>query len=126
MLFEHFALNVSDVRAHAHWYVAHAGFRIVRQLPDPPFIHFLADSAGRVVVELFTRSDVPIPNYPEMPPPCFHLALVSSDARADRARLTAVGATFFSEDNLADGGRLIMMRDPWGVPLQLCQRVHPF
>ena len=27
---------------------------------------------------------------------------------------------------MPDGSRLTMMRDPWGLPLQLCQRAKPF
>ena len=47
MNFEHFALNVPDARAHAQWYVQHLGFTIVRQRPDAPYTHFLADTTGR-------------------------------------------------------------------------------
>jgi len=125
MLFEHFALNVADAAAHARWYVQHASFRIVRQKPDAPFTHFLADSNGRVVLEMYTNPAAPLPDYPGMHPLCFHFALISSDARNDQARLVAAGASFVSEENLIDGGRLIMLRDPWGVPLQLCQRAQP-
>jgi len=59
-------------------------------------------------------------------PLCFHFAVVSGAAREDRARLEKAGAKFFVEDALPDGSVLIMMRDPWGVPLQLCQRTKPF
>jgi hypothetical protein len=52
----------------------------------------------------------------------FHVALVATDARAERARLERAGATLFLEDPQPDGSLLIMLRDPWGVPLQLCQR----
>jgi hypothetical protein len=40
--------------------------------------------------------------------------------------LEKAGARLFLEEPLPDGSRLIMMRDPWGVPLQLCQRAKPF
>jgi len=125
MIFEHFALNVADAGTHARWYVQHASFRIVRQKPDAPFTHFLADSNGRVVLEIYSNPMAPLPDYRGMHPLCFHLALISSDARGDQARLVEAGASFVSEENLADGGRLIMLRDPWGVPLQLCQRAQP-
>ena len=125
MLFEHFALNVADAGAHARWYVQHVSFQIVRQKPDAPFTHFLADSNGRVVLEIYANPAAPLPDYPGMHPLCFHLALISFDARGDQARLVRAGASFVSEENLADGGRLIMLRDPWGVPLQLCQRAQP-
>jgi hypothetical protein len=44
------------------------------------------------------------------------------DPDADRKRLEAAGATFFEEIRLPDGTFVIMLRDPWGVPLQLCKR----
>ena len=56
----------------------------------------------------------------------FHFAVVAKDARAERARLEKAGAKLFVEDTLPDGSLLIMMRDPWGVALQLCQRAKPF
>ena len=126
MKFEHFALNVPDARAHSRWYVDHLGFRIARHRDDSPFTHFLADDAGRVVVELYSNPAAPIPDYAAAHPLVFHFAVVSTDAAADRARLEKAGAVFFAEDALPDGSQLIMLRDPWGVPLQLCQRAKPF
>ncbi len=125
MTFEHFALNVPAARAHARWYVDHLHFNVVRQRDDAPFTHFLADDTGRVIVELYTNPAAPIPPYAATPPLCFHIAIVSHDARADRARLETAGATFAHEDALPDGSLLLMLRDPWGVPLQLCQRSAP-
>ena len=122
MKFEHFAINVPDAAAHAQWYVAHLGFKIVRQMTVAPFTHFLADETGRVVVELYSNPKATIPDYKALHPLNFHLAVVAADARADRARLEQSGATLFLEDPQADGSLLIMLRDPWNVPLQLCQR----
>ncbi len=126
MKFEHFALNVPDARAHAQWYVAHLGFTIVRQRADAPFMHFLADETGRVIVELYSNPKAPYPDYAGAPPLVFHLAVATSDAQAERARLERSGAILFLEEPQPDGSLLIMMRDPWGVPLQLCQRTTPF
>jgi catechol 2,3-dioxygenase-like lactoylglutathione lyase family enzyme len=126
MTFEHFALNVPDARATARWYVDHLGFTIARQREEPPFTHFLADDAGRIVVELYSNTSAATIDFPASHPLCFHFAVVSADARSDQARLEKAGATFFVEDASPDGTRLIMMRDPWGVPVQLCQRVNRF
>jgi len=127
MRLEHFALNVPDATAHADWYVRHLGFSILRRLDTPPFRRFLADDTGRVIVELYTDSRARIPDYKTMDPLCFHVAVVSTDASTDRRRLEAVGATHVAPDEpQLDATRLIMMRDPWGVALQLCQRAQPF
>lgn len=126
MQFEHFALNVPDARAMGVWYAAHVGFVIVRSRDDAPYTRFLADETGRVVVELYSNTTAAIPDYAAQHPLVFHCAVVSADAAADRARLEKAGATLFAEEVLPDGSRLTMLRDPWGVPLQLCQRAKPF
>lgn len=126
MKFEHFALNVPDCRAQAAWYVAHVGFTVARRREDAPFTHFLADETGRTIVELYTNPKAPVPDYAAAHPLCFHIAVVAPDAKAERARLEKAGATLFLEEPQPDGTLLIMLRDPWGVPLQLCQRTTPF
>jgi predicted enzyme related to lactoylglutathione lyase len=55
----------------------------------------------------------------------FHLAFAAPDPDAARAALIAAGATFVDEQTLADGSRLLMLRDPWGIALQLCARAVP-
>lgn len=125
MKFEHFALNVPDVRAMTQWYVAHLGLRVVRSREDAPYTKFLADDTGRVMVELYTNPAAAIPDYAATHPLCFHIAFVAGDARKERQRLEQAGAKFFVEESLPDGTLLVMMRDLWGVPLQLCQRAKP-
>jgi glyoxylase I family protein len=126
MKFEHFALNVADPVSHAAWYVLHLGFTVTSRREDPPFTHFLADETGRVIFEVYMNPKAAIPDYAAAHPLAFHVAVVSGDAASDARRLEAAGASLFLEDPQPDGSLLIMMRDPWGVPLQLCQRASPF
>ena len=126
MIFEHFALNVADVHAVVRWYTETLGFTIARKRDDAPFTHFLADDAGTIVVELYSNPSAAVTDFASAHPLCFHFAVVSANAREDRKRLEKAGATFFIEDALPDGTILVMMRDPWGVPVQLCQRTKPF
>jgi len=126
MKFEHLALNVSDARALVRWYVDHLGLKIARAREEPPYTHFLADETGRVVVEVYTNPSAVIPDYASAHPLCFHIAFVASDAKAARSKLEQAGASLFIEEITPDGSLLIMMRDPWGIPLQLCQRTKPF
>ena len=126
MNFEHFALNVPDARAHSAWLVRHLGFTIARARTDAPYTHFLADETGRTIVELYSNPKAPYPDYAHTHPLVFHLAVVAADATTERARLELAGATLFLEEPQPDGTQLIMMRDPWGLPLQLCQRTTPF
>jgi glyoxylase I family protein len=122
---EHIAWNVREPAAVAAWYVEHLGMRIVRQFTTPPYIHFLADASGRVVIEIYSNSVDPVPDYATQHPMRLHLAFATHEPDASRAALVAAGATFVEEQTLADGSRLLMLRDPWGLALQLCQRTNP-
>lgn len=125
MRFEHFAINVPDSRAAAAWYVEHLGFKIVRAVEREPFTRFLADETGRVTIELYSNPAAPYPDYPSQHQLVFHWAFVSKDPDADQARFEKAGATLIIVEELPDGSRLTMMRDPWGVPFQLCRRTKP-
>ncbi|MHB9131385.1 MAG: VOC family protein [Armatimonadota bacterium] len=125
MTFEHMGLNVPDAPAMAQWYVEHLNMRIIRKLDTSPFTHFLADESGRPLFELYTNPTAEIPDYPNRLPLVFHVGLAVDDPQATSARLQQAGASEFLVENLADGSLLIMMRDPWGVALQLCKRVTP-
>jgi glyoxylase I family protein len=122
---EHVACNVSDPVAVAAWYVEHLGMRIVRRVETAPHIHFLADEAGRAVIEIYSNAADPVPDYRSMHPLRFHVAFAAEDPDGAMAALLSAGATFFSDQVQPDGSRLVMLRDPWGLPLQLCKRPVP-
>lgn len=122
MKIEHFALNVENPVEMAKWYVEHLGLTIVRQNFTAPFMTFLADDSGRVMIEIYTNPADQVPPYRTMNPLLVHLAFVSADPIKDRERLVKAGATAVSEQNLEDGTQLVMMRDPWGLSVQLCKR----
>ena len=122
MEFEHFALNVREPQAMADWYVEHCGMKIVMALEEAPHTRFLADSTGRVIFEVYCNEAAEVPDWSELHPLVFHHAMKIADKDAERDRLVAAGATLFGETSLDDGTELVMLRDPWGVPLQLCKR----
>jgi glyoxylase I family protein len=126
MKFEHFALNVPDARASAAWYIQHLGMTAARKMEAAPYTHFLADETGRVIFEVYTNTAATLPDHASAHPLSFHVAFVAANGPAEKARLLAAGATFFKEETLPDGTLLVMLRDPWGVALQLCQRTKPF
>ena len=125
MKIEHVAFNVETPADVANWYVLNLGFRIVRSMQQAPFAHFLYDGHG-CMVEIYKNPPTEIPNYHEMNPLQFHLAFVSEDAGADKERLLAAGASLYEEVHLPDGTHLVMLRDPWGLAIQLCKRGTPF
>ena len=125
MLFEHFALNVSEPTSMALWYKEHLNMQIVSKMERAPYTHFLADETGRVVMEIYSNRTDPVPDYSAQHPFRFHFAFAVTDAAAKKDRLLEAGASFFEELYLDDGSYLVMLRDPWGIPLQLCQRKIP-
>lgn len=122
MKIEHFALNVSEPAAMAAWYEENIQLKIVRKYEDKADTHFLADSSGDTVLEIYNNPPDEVPDYKNMNPLIVHLAFVSKDAEADKQRLLKAGATFVEDVKPADGSLLVMMKDPWGVSIQLCQR----
>lgn len=109
----------------AAWYAEHLGMTIVRQLEKPPYIHFLADDSGEVMIEIYQNDAASVPDYPSQSPLVVHIAFVTNDPKGDKLRLQEAGAREDSDDITAAGDHLIMLRDPWGFPIQLCKRVNP-
>jgi glyoxylase I family protein len=122
---EHVALNVVDPAAIAAWYVQHLGMRVVRESAIPPYIHFVADAAGRTVIELYSNPVDSIPDYASMHPLRLHVAFATDDPEGSRTELVAGGASVVDDLTREDGTRLIMLRDPWGLAIQLCKRPQP-
>lgn len=124
MRMEHTAFNVADPVAVAEWYCTHCGFRVVHHVPQPAQTHFLADY-GSGVMEIYCNPPDQVPDYKNQNPLIFHIALMSEDPAADAERLCKAGAAVVDDLQFEDGTRLIMMRDPWGLALQLCRRARP-
>jgi catechol 2,3-dioxygenase-like lactoylglutathione lyase family enzyme len=124
MKLEHVAVNVSDPVAMADWYREHLGLDVVRAVEGPPFTHFLRDSGGRMMLEIYCNPPDQVPDYGAMDPLLLHFAFVSDDPDADKARLLDAGATVLKEETLDDGSYLVTMRDPWGLCIQFCNRAE--
>lgn len=123
MKIEHVAYQVQDPPAFARWYEQHLGMTIKRVQPDPPYGHFLADDGDAVMLEVYNNPAVPVPNYHDVNPFLLHVAFGVSDVAATRQKLLAAGATAVGEITVNPAGdQLAMMRDPWGLPVQLVHR----
>jgi glyoxylase I family protein len=126
MKFEHTAYNVPDPIAHAAWFVQHVGMTVLRANQTSPFVHFITDSQNRLTLELYNNPLGPVPNYLEINPWTQHIAFSSSDLAADLARLEAAGAKQDGEiTTFPNGDRVVFIRDPWGLTLQLVKRTTP-
>ncbi|MDR2862956.1 MAG: VOC family protein [Puniceicoccales bacterium] len=126
MVIEHVAFQHPDPAAAAEWYSKHLGLRIARASTGPAQARFLADSAGRTVLEIYNNAAAPVPDYPAQSPLVLHVAFLSADLAADTARLVAAGAKAVEAPAATPSGdTLAMLRDPWGIPLQLVSRAKP-
>jgi uncharacterized glyoxalase superfamily protein PhnB len=126
MKIEHFAYQIENPAAVAAWYVAHLGFVVKRSGGAPAYAHFLADSSGSVMIEIYNNPTVRTPNYADIHPLLLHLAFCSEDPAADRDRLVSAGATVVEDLTTSPlGDLLVMLRDPWAFAIQLVKRANP-
>ena len=125
MKIEHFALNVQDPVAMAQWYVKNLDLEIVRKMDVAPYTHFIGDKSGAIMLEIYNNPVDQVPDYFNMDPLLVHLAFLSGDPKSDKDMLIEAGASYVEEVNLPDGSEIIMMRDPWGLAIQLCKRGVP-
>lgn len=123
---EHLGLNHHDPVAAASWYCQNLGMTVARKFGPPQHGHFLADARGKMMLELYHNTDVPMPDYASLAPFSFHIAFHVEDVPSLRARLLQAGATPEGEVNTnSDGDKITIVRDPWGICLQFVQRAKP-
>jgi catechol 2,3-dioxygenase-like lactoylglutathione lyase family enzyme len=125
MRFEHIALMMSDPVSSARWYADNLGFTVLRASDKSPFGHFLEAPGAGMMFELYNNPSFEVPDYSLAAPAQFHLAFTVDDVACVRERLLAAGAQAVGEVESNElGDTLAMLRDPWGVPLQLICRVE--
>jgi len=123
---EHVAINVEDPVEMAKWYCENLGMKIVRKGPPPVNMHFISDARGNMMLEIYHNPPDAVPNYRAMNPLSLHIAFMVDDVEKTRRRLVAAGATIATDITVTDSGdKLVMLRDPWGVPIQFLKRAEP-
>lgn len=125
MTFEHFALNVPKPVEMGQWYIDNCEMKLVKSKEKYPFTRFLADKSGQVVLEIYSNTSQRIPEYNKQHPLEFHFALKVENPVEIKEKLIEAGAKVEEEIKLDDGSHLIMLRDPFGIPLQLVKRGKP-
>lgn len=126
MRLEHIAVQVADPVKMADWYVRHLGCSVARSGGEPGFVRFLKDGSGSSMIEIYSNTAAPVPDYAAMNPSLLHVAFSSGDLAADRQRLLEAGATIAQDLTTTPAGdQLLMLRDPWGLALQLVKRADP-
>ena len=123
MKIEHVAFQIQDPPAAARWYVEHLGLSVKRSLNEGPHGQFLADAGDAVMLEFYNNPKVAVPDYRNIDPLVLHIAVAAEDVPAVRARLIAAGASAEGEAAITEAGdHVAMLRDPWGLPIQLVHR----
>ena len=123
---EHVAFNVRDSRAHAAWYQNEIGMKVKREGGAPGYGFFLVDPGGHMMLELYQNSERPVLDLPNISYMSVHLAFMVDDVLAAKKALTAHGATVAEDlSTTPSGDHVLMMRDPWGLSIQLAKRVVP-
>lgn len=125
MTFEHFAINISNPHKFVEWYVTNCNLKIIKSLDNPPYTHFLADSAGKSFIEIYSNPTAKIPDYSSLHPLEFHFAFAVEDVNSSKDKLIAAGAKLIEDVILDDGSHLLMFRDPFGIALQIVKRAVP-
>ncbi len=131
MQIEHLALNIKDARAFVRWYNENLGMPIHVELEpvkdgsgDAEYVAFLGEAPG--LLEIYHNPTQPMLDLANEHPLTIHLAFVSTDLVGDRDRLVGAGATLLEGEPDPDTGHgLLMLRCPYGLPIQLCNRPHP-
>ena len=110
----------------ADWYVRHLGCSVARSGGAPAHGRFLLDDKKTVMLEIYCNPRASIPDYTKIDALLLHLAFLTKDPVADRDRLVKAGATVVDDLSTTEAGdQILMLRDPWGVALQLVQRARP-
>jgi glyoxylase I family protein len=123
---EHVAINVENPIAMAKWYCNNLDMKIVRKGPPPVNMHFISDAQGNMMLEIYHNPPDAVPDYPSMDPLMLHIAFMVDDVEGTCRKLVTAGATVATEITVTESGdKLAMLRDPWGVPIQILKRAEP-
>lgn len=122
-VFEHIAINVPDRDRAEKWYTEQLGLTVARSVPGS--MCFLADRSGRVVFELYSNLNHPPMSFDPLHPLTFHIAFLVDDVAGEADRLVEAGASVVEPMKTVNGDTMVMLRDPFGMGLQLMKRGKP-
>ena len=123
MMIEHIGLLSSTPIQMGHWYGKHLGFRIITEAgTDADGVIFVEDDSG-TVIEIGHLPGIFPMEFKSHHPLSFHLAIECSCPEDEAKRLVEAGAELVGESlRNAYKGEKILVRDPWGLAIQLINR----
>ncbi|MDH7603336.1 MAG: VOC family protein [Melioribacter sp.] len=124
--FEHIGINVKDPITAARWYSENLNMKILREGTAPNYSTFVADSSIHMMIEFNYNKDFPTIDSLNFNYDSFHLAFCVFNINMIKEKLLNAGATVLSDLRKTDSGdQVLVLKDPWGLPIQFVQRVKP-
>ncbi|MGK9369455.1 VOC family protein [Melioribacter sp. Ez-97] len=121
--FEHIALLLPDAEKAAEWYCSNLDMKIVNKGTGSIFV---TDKAKNIMFEFLINNEVKHLNFKEINALSMHIAFHVRDAEKLKKKLVDSGASIESDLTLTNSGdKIMILRDPWGVPLQFVERKNP-
>ena len=78
------------------------------------------------MIEIYNNPRCEVPDYASQDPLLMHLAFVCQEIEETVGRLCAAGCRVETGPEVTPAGdNLAMLRDPWGLSIQLCHRAEP-
>ncbi|MBI5722431.1 MAG: VOC family protein [Planctomycetes bacterium] len=125
MRIEHLALNVADPAGMADWYCRNLGLKIARSGDGEIPVRFIRCDGG-MMLEFYRNNQTEKFDLPAVAPAALHLAFEADDVAGKAAAIVKAGAAMQSDvQTTADGDIVAMLRDPWGLPVQIVRRAKP-
>jgi len=78
------------------------------------------------MLELYCNTAAPVPDRSKDDPLVLHIAFTAKDVKGLRAKLVAAGAKAAGDVTTTPAGDVLaIVRDPWGLSVQLASRAKP-
>ena len=123
MQIEHLAINAERAEEMVAWYRDFCQMPIWREGHGDVYVGFLGVPPS--LMEIYNNPEKPYLLPGDIDPATIHVAFQSTDLAGDRDRLVAAGATLLEGEPSENGHGLLMLRCPFGLPIQLCKRAVP-
>ena len=126
MNIEHIDMCVSNPIQMWDWHKDNLGFRVLKVAGnDSSAVVFLIDSANETILELGKLRNVPTMDFSTIMPIQFHIVIERENSIKEGKRLVAQGARYIGEcPRNSYPGEKVFVRDPWGMGIQLVNRIE--
>lgn len=123
---QHIGFNVNNPIEITNWYIQNLDMKLIRTGKAPQYVTFIADSGSNMEIEFYNKEKVDKIDFQKIDVMSFHFAFLTDSINLIESKLIAAGAKLIDKTTETPAGdKVAMLRDPWGMPLQLVQRSIP-